>query len=204
MEILRLIYVFIALRLVIGIADVTRKLSNITKDTNIGIAHVTNNIMKTNIKMKSTVDDDDLDEIENLNWDINLAIRDLAYYLRAHKFVDYDRRYYDKIEDVKYRLWEEFPKPPLRYLHWEVHKYCDNGFIKCLKYLDSIVQQTLLKRKDDTIFVKRNNKWTSSKNMLQIINADRECKAAKERDNLTYVPFQGPIGKKIILFLYFL
>ncbi|XP_044017201.1 protein kinase C-binding protein NELL2-like, partial [Aphidius gifuensis] len=165
------------------------------EDSNVGSSPVTEQIVDPKIKIKSASDHDIPEESIDPNWNRNLAIRDVAYYLRAHKFSDYDHRYYKKIEDSPHRLYEEFPKPPLRSLHWEVHKYCDDGFIKCLKYLDNTIRSTSLRRVDDTITVIKDNHWNISNNNAEIIAIQTECQTAQQRDNLTFVPFQGPIER---------
>lgn len=170
---------------------------------------VTEQVMEPNITINEPgePEDDELeddeseepaeDETSDADWDINRVIRDLAYFLRAHKFQDYDRRYFKSIDEAPTHLHEEFPRPSLRSLHWEAHKNCDLGFTKCLQYADQIVRMTSLQRKHDTLTLMRENKWELKKNTLQILAAQRECHMAKRRDNLTAVPFQGPIGKII-------
>lgn len=131
------------------------------------------------------------------DWDQTRVIRDVAYFLRAHKFHDYDRRYYKNAGEATSRLYEEFPRPGLRSLHWEVRKYCDASFVECLKYLERIIKLTALRREDDTVTVMREQKWSPTNNTEQILAAQRDCQMAQRRDNLTMVPFQGPIGKCI-------
>lgn len=50
------------------------------------------------------------------------AVLDVAYYLRRHKFNGYDRRYQITEDDAVRNLFIQFPKPPLRNVHWEVGK----------------------------------------------------------------------------------
>lgn len=197
MKILRLSHVLVTLQIVYGIPNVTDSIEDTTEeyeDLFVAMARPTVETVGSNIHINDAADREEPDEDEDLHFDVNSAINNIAYYLRAHKFSDYDRRYYEQIKDVPNRLWAEFPKPPLRSLHWEVHSHCDVGFIQCVKYLHSCVQETELRREDDTIVVMENNKWTTEENMVQILAVDRECKAAWARDNLTYVPFHGPIG----------
>lgn len=82
----------------------------------------TEQIMDPNIKITNVPDVDEATEDWDANWDKNKVIRDIAYYIRAHKFHDYDRRYYKRPEDSWSKLYEEFPKPHLRSLHWEVRR----------------------------------------------------------------------------------
>uniref|UniRef100_A0A6V7KYX5 Uncharacterized protein n=1 Tax=Bracon brevicornis TaxID=1563983 RepID=A0A6V7KYX5_9HYME len=164
----------------------------------VGNAPVTEEVIGQNIKLndpseRNESEEEPEDELDP-NWDINLAIRDVAYYLRAHKFLDYDHRYYKDIDEAKYQLYQSFPRPPLRSLHWEVHKNCDDGFTKCLKYLYATVQLTSLKRTDDTITIMKENNWNLVNNSQQILSVQKECQMAQRRDNLTSIPFQGPIG----------
>ena len=83
---------------------------------------MTEQVMNPNIKITDVPDVDEASEEWDADWDKNKVIRDVAYYIRAHKFRDYDRRYYKRLEDSPSRLYEEFPKPPLRSLHWEVRR----------------------------------------------------------------------------------
>lgn len=178
-----------------GISNAIKETKDNNEDIDIGAAPVTDQIVDPKIKMNDAGDHDEPKESIDPTWDRNRAIRNVAYYLRAHKFFDYDHRYYKKIEDSLHRLYEEFPKPPLRSIHWEVHKHCDDGFINCLIYLDNIVSTTSLRREDDTITVIRENNWSVTNNNQQILVIQRECEMAQQRDNLTFVPFQGSIGK---------
>ena len=90
---------------------------------------MTEQVMNPNIKITDVPDVDETSEEWDATWDKNRVIRDVAYYIRAHKFRDYDRRYYKRLEDSPSRLYEEFPKPPLRSLHWEVRKYVGGGHL---------------------------------------------------------------------------
>ncbi|XP_057334151.1 uncharacterized protein LOC130673212 [Microplitis mediator] len=139
--------------------------------------------------------DNNLKESFFLNWDYNRAILDIAYYLRSHKFNDFDRRYYNNIndyEDTGNRLYKEFTKPPLRSLHWEVYKYCNGGFFQCLKYIDSIVEKTSPRRIDDTTYVIIQNNWNTVTHSEQINITDNECKSARDKN---YSPFHGPLER---------
>ncbi|KOC59946.1 hypothetical protein WH47_09127 [Habropoda laboriosa] len=156
---------------------------------------MTEQVMDPNIKITDVPDVEEATEDWDANWDKNKVIRDVAYYIRAHKFQDYDRRYYRKLEDATSRLYEEFPKPPLRSLHWEVRRHCDASFVECLKYLERIITLTGLKREDDTVTIVKEQEWNLANNAKQIQAARKDCQASQKRDDLTALPFQGPIGK---------
>ncbi|XP_043511779.1 uncharacterized protein LOC122529581 [Frieseomelitta varia] len=156
---------------------------------------MTEQVMNPNIKITDVPDVDEASEEWDADWDKNKVIRDVAYYIRAHKFRDYDRRYYKRLEDSPSRLYEEFPKPPLKSLHWEVRRYCDASFVECLKYLETIIKSTALKREDDTVTIVKEQKWNLADNAKQIQAAQKDCQAAQRRDDLTMPPFQGPIER---------
>lgn len=83
---------------------------------------MTDQVMDPNVKITIVPDVDEAEDDWDASWDANKVIRDVAYYIRAHKFQDFDRRYYRKLEDSPSRLYEEFPARPLRSLHWEVRR----------------------------------------------------------------------------------
>lgn len=74
-------------------------------------------------------------------------------------------------------------------------RYCDASFVECLKYLETIIKSTALKREDDTVTIMKEQKWSLADNAEQIQAAQKDCQAAQRRDDLTMSPFQGPIGK---------
>ncbi|CAL7945480.1 unnamed protein product [Xylocopa violacea] len=156
---------------------------------------MTEQVMDANVKITDTPDLEKSIEERDASWDKNKIVRDVAYYIRAHKFQDFDRRYRKRIEDSPSRLYEEFPKPPLRSLHWEVRRHCDASFADCLKYLEGIIERTALRREDDTVTIAREQKWSLPKDAKQILAAEKDCRAAERRDSLTVVPFQGPIER---------
>lgn len=159
---------------------------------------LTEQVMDPDIRVSDIPDvDPESTEVPDSGLDKNRIIRDVAYFIRAHKFHDYDRRYHKSVEEAANRLYEEFPMPGLRSLHWEVRKYCDASFVECLKYLEGIIKLTALRREDDTVTVMREQKWSPANNTEQILAAQRDCQMAQRQDNLTMVPFQGPIGKCI-------
>lgn len=161
---------------------------------------LTEQVMDLNIRVSDVPDvDPESTDVPDSSLDKNRVIRDVAYFIRAHKFHDYDRRYYKSAEEAINRPYEEFPRPGLRSLHWEVRKHCEASFVECLKYLERIIKLTALRREDDTVTIMREHKWNSANNTEQILAAQRDCQMAQRRDNLTMVPFQGPIGKCIDL-----
>lgn len=164
-------------------------------DGNLESGPSTDEIIDPALKSGDPADVDTNEEALDPNWDVNKAIRDVAYFLRTHKFKDFDRRYYGSVSDVRMRLYQEFPKPPLRFLHWEVHRYCEFGFKSCLQFLEKIVKLTALKRQDDTITVMREQSWDLENNRDQVLGTQVDCERAKHKDNTTADPFQGPIGK---------
>lgn len=120
-------------------------------------------------------------------------IRNIAYFLRQHKFNEYDRRYITNTEEglgSKF-YYGRFPKPPLRSLHWEVHKFCEPSFFECIAYLTKRIRNTALKRNDDTSVVIEDQKWFGGGYTQQIEQTDLECKKlwaiAEDRAD----PFEG-------------
>lgn len=157
---------------------------------------LTEQVMDLNISVSDVPDvDPELTGVSVSDLDKNRIIRDVAYFIRAHKFHDYDRRYHKRAEEATGRLYEEFPSPELRSPHWEVREHCDASFVECLKYLAGIIKLTALRREDDTVTVMREQEWSPANNSEQILAAQRDCQMAQRQDNLTMVPFQGPIGK---------
>ncbi|XP_015118958.1 uncharacterized protein LOC107042427 [Diachasma alloeum] len=197
MSIFKIAYGLLLLNLVVGISAVSEKPEVFSTDEYINdeTVPVTDEVMDPNIEINDTVDDEDLEGGTDATWDRNRAVRDVAYYLRAHKFLDYDHRYYKINEESFVKLYQDFPKPPLRSLNWEVHQYCMDGFTNCLKYLDTTVQLTSLKRSDDTITIMKQNNWNPVNNSQQILSIQKDCQLAQRRDNLTFIPFQGPIER---------
>ncbi|XP_023311572.1 uncharacterized protein LOC111692090 [Anoplophora glabripennis] len=123
------------------------------------------------------------------------ALRDIAYYLRAYKFNEYDRRYETNAETAPRRYFKEFPRPPLRSLHWEVHKYCEPSFSGCVDYLRKRIRLVSLKRADDTTVVMQEQNWTMTNHSEQIKQIDEECKKLKKIGNNVAEPFEGPIER---------
>lgn len=183
------------------------KLTTQVEESNIDgedVGHMvtTEQVIDPKIKVVNSADIEEDEEEADPSWDKNLAIRDVAYFLRAHKFEDYDRRYFTEISESPRRHFQEFPKPQLKVLHWEVHKECEAGFVQCLKYLQRIANLTALRREGDTVTVMWENNWSLTNNTQQIFRAQKECQMSQKRDEITHVPFRGPLGKETI-YLYF-
>ncbi|KZC06826.1 Fibulin-2 [Dufourea novaeangliae] len=147
-------------------------------------------VMDPNVKITNVPDVEESTDDWDANWDKNKVIRDVAYYIRAHKFEDFDRRYYRRLEDSPSRFYQEFPKPPLRSLHWEVRRHCDASFVECLRYLERNIKLTALRREDDTITIMKEQNWNLEHNIQQVLSAQKDCQDARRRDDLTAVPFQ--------------
>lgn len=125
---------------------------------------------------------------------VNTAILDIAYYLRSHKFNEYDRRFKTNLTGVP-EYFAKFPDPPLRSLHWEVVKYCSRGFLDCLRYGIEFTGQVRINREVDTIYMIRARNWTLPKNKRKIARADEECKEFLQQDWEIAPPFPGPISR---------
>ncbi|XP_064073628.1 uncharacterized protein LOC135193749 [Vanessa tameamea] len=68
------------------------------------------------------------------------ALKYIAYYLRNYKFNEWDRRLYQSQPNERLSgFFVHFPDPPLETLHWEVYENCDDSFIKCIIYLQSVI-----------------------------------------------------------------
>ncbi|KAK2580909.1 hypothetical protein KPH14_005978 [Odynerus spinipes] len=161
------------------------------ESVDVGPVQMTEQIMQHNI---SIVDIPDVDD-STMPLEAKEVIKDVAYFIRSHKFQDYDRRYYKNIGEVPTRLYEKFPNPTLRAVHWEVRKHCEASFVECLKYLGRIIKLTGLRREDDTVTIMKEQKWSLANNNEQVLAAQKECEAAQKHDNLTMHPFQGPIER---------
>lgn len=121
------------------------------------------------------------------------ALRDIAYYLRGHKFTEYDRRYKKDSSKAPREYHAFFPRPPLRSLHWEVNKYCEQSFITCVEYLHSRIKKTDLRRLDDAAIVMLQQNWTMEKNKVQIQTVEKECKKMKNNSEKFVNPFEGNV-----------
>ncbi|KAK5649194.1 hypothetical protein RI129_000223 [Pyrocoelia pectoralis] len=123
------------------------------------------------------------------------ALKDIAYYLRAHKFNEYDRRYEIHPNLAPRNYFKEFPRPPLRTQHWEVHKFCEPSFMSCVEYLNRQIKQTGLKRLDDTSIVIQEQQWNYNEHSTQINAVESDCRKMWEIDDVRADPFQGPIER---------
>ncbi|CAH1979997.1 unnamed protein product [Acanthoscelides obtectus] len=126
---------------------------------------------------------------------ITVAARDVAYYLRAYKFNEYDRRYVTDPGKGIREYYKKFPKPPLRSLHWEVARYCEVSFHECIDYLGKKVKHTGSKRSDDTCVVIDENNWRTENHSVQINTVDEECKRMRKVDDMVADPFEGPLER---------
>ncbi|XP_018323270.1 uncharacterized protein LOC108735691 [Agrilus planipennis] len=127
--------------------------------------------------------------------EIEEAVRDIGYFLRNHKFNEWDRRYYRNGSSGPRDYHMTFPRPPLRSLHWEVRKFCEESFVICVKYVAQEARSAGLKRQDDSVYVTIQQKWFESNYSEQVNAIDSHCRALKSRDDITGRPFQGPIER---------
>lgn len=123
------------------------------------------------------------------------TLNDIAYYLRAHKFNEYDRRYEKTAESASKNYFKYFPKPPLRSLHWEVRQYCELNFTSCVDYLGKKLKFVSLKRTDDTSFVIQEQRWDRVRDDEQIQQVDEECQKMRNVDDTMADPFAGPLER---------
>ncbi|XP_031342343.1 uncharacterized protein LOC116170241 [Photinus pyralis] len=123
------------------------------------------------------------------------ALKDIAYYLRAHKFNEYDRRYEANPNLAPRDYFKEFPRPPLRTLHWEVHKFCEPSFLSCVEYLNRQIRHAGLKRLDDTAVVIQEQGWNYGEHSAQISAVEKDCRKMLKIDDARADPFQGPIER---------
>ncbi|XP_046662427.1 uncharacterized protein LOC124355357 [Homalodisca vitripennis] len=123
------------------------------------------------------------------------AVLDVAYFLRSHKFNDYDRRYHNESEGMKAVQFNHFPRPQLRYLHWEVYKYCSRGFFRCLGYLNTVIGSALLTRSSDSCKIINEHKWEYPRNAGSIEAVEMECVRLRKIDWENADPFKGPLER---------
>lgn len=135
---------------------------------------------------------------EDFSW-LDDTIKDIAYYLRSHKFNEYDRRYETDAAKAPREYYAKFPRPPLRALHWEVQQFCEPSFLSCMKYVKRKLKGVALKREDDTAIVMMEQKWTKSNNSEQIKEVNDECIKMREKDDTIADPFQGPIERFVTI-----
>lgn len=140
-------------------------------------------LIKTNISRHEVVDS------------FTETLKDVAYYLRAHKFNEFDRRYEKSEESADKNYYKYFVKPPLRSLHWEVRQFCEPNFTSCVDYLGKKLKLTALKRTDDTSFVIQEQRWDRINDAEQIKQVDSECEKMRRIDNKMADPFAGPLER---------
>ncbi|XP_057660272.1 uncharacterized protein LOC130896294 isoform X1 [Diorhabda carinulata] len=145
----------------------------------------------TNYSRSTSTETTTQNDIEQLRENI----RDIAYYLRSHKFNEYDRRYETDSTNAQRIYHRSFPKPPLRSLHWEVHMYCEPSFRECVDYLAKKIRYTSLRRADDTSVMMIEQRWSWKKNQKQIEIVDAECLKNREIDETMADPFEGPLER---------
>lgn len=126
---------------------------------------------------------------------VSEALKEIAYYLRAHKFNDYDRRYETDATKAHREYFAAFPRPPLRSLHWEVHRFCEPDFLSCVEYLRKRIRNTGLKRSDDTAVVIVEQHWNLQFHSQQVNTTEEECRKMLKADDRLANPFEGPIER---------
>lgn len=122
------------------------------------------------------------------------AIKDIAYFLRNHKFNEWDRRYYHKKpQESLVGYFASFPLPPLRSLHWKIYDNCNSNFYQCIIYLHSIISTAPFTRSDDTVVILNENSVSVEDNSIE--NMDTECKKALLNSEKSGLPFDSPLEK---------
>ncbi|XP_050294268.1 uncharacterized protein LOC126734614 isoform X2 [Anthonomus grandis grandis] len=164
---------------------------NITRINSSEIILTSTTLMKTTETNKST--ESALEKDEH-SWWLKDAIKEIAYYLRAHKFNEFDRRYNRNGTNVERTNFKHFPIPPLRALHWEVNKYCKPSFLECVDYLRKKVKHVALRRQDDTSIAAQENNWGANASRM-ISQVDLECKRMMKIDYDVAPPFEGPLER---------
>lgn len=135
---------------------------------------------------------------DDFSW-LDDTIKDIAYYLRSHKFNEYDRRYETQPETAPKEYFAMFPRPPLKSLHWEVQQFCEPSFLSCMKYVRRKMKDIALKRQDDTSIVIMEQKWTQVNNSDQIKEVEDECIKMREKADRLADPFEGPIERFVFI-----
>ncbi|XP_028041891.1 uncharacterized protein LOC114251714 [Bombyx mandarina] len=130
------------------------------------------------------------DEVFDETWKTK-AIKDIAFYIRNHKFNEWDRRFYrNKTNRNTFGFYTKFPEPSLRSLHWEVHENCYNDFYKCISYIHKVIEVAPFKRRDDTVTILNNNSTLVDLNLINKL--DQDCKKILFYADKTGLPFDGP------------
>ncbi|KAG6448886.1 hypothetical protein O3G_MSEX005743 [Manduca sexta] len=121
---------------------------------------------------------------------VSLALKDIAYYLRNHKFNEWDQRYHqNKPSEEVIGYFKGFPEPPLKCLHWKVQQECHKDFYKCIIYLHSVIETAPITRKDDILTIINANGVPVNETVSTLEN---ECKDAVSNADKTGIPFDGP------------
>ncbi|XP_063895315.1 uncharacterized protein LOC135118120 [Helicoverpa armigera] len=125
-------------------------------------------------------------------WLVN-ALQDIAYYLRNHKFNEWDRRFYlDKPSTIPIGFYHAFPEPSLQALHWRVHQNCYKNFYECVKYLFSVIETSPFTRTDDIITTLNKKEITNETSIKEL---DENCKNALLYTEKSGLPFDTAIEK---------
>lgn len=125
-------------------------------------------------------------------WLVN-ALQDTAYFLRNHKFNEWDRRkFVKKPKDIHIGFFNSFPEPSLKTLHWNVHKNCYKDFNQCVKYLYTVTNTASFTRSDDIITTLNKNKDIDKESITKL---DSDCKKALLYADKTGLPFDEPKEK---------
>ncbi|XP_075980740.1 uncharacterized protein LOC142979596 [Anticarsia gemmatalis] len=147
-------------------------------------------IEKSGKKFTTATDFQASDYIESYDKWLERALLDIAYYLRHHKFNEWDRRYYKrKPEPDLVGFYVAFPSPSLKNIHWEVQRHCQEDFLKCVTYLHSVVETAPFTRTDDLITSL--NKHFITINVSSLQDQNEECKKALLYTEKTGLPFGG-------------
>lgn len=118
------------------------------------------------------------------------AIKSIAYYLRNFKFNEWDRRLYQtQPKDSLIGFYKGFPVPPLKILHWEVYENCDHSFIKCIYYLQTVIDVI----SDACVKIKINSNMQIHIYETLIRNESKKC-ITNDLDD-SFMPFYSPIEK---------
>lgn len=126
-------------------------------------------------------------------WLVN-AIQEIAYYLRNHKFNEWDRRHIkNKPKSSSIGFYAAFPEPKLRSVHWQVQENCGQNFHKCISYLYSVIDTAPFTRSDDVSMTLSRNESISKDTAISDLNKD--CKRSLKYAEKTGLPFDTPFDK---------
>ncbi|KAH9631240.1 hypothetical protein HF086_009563 [Spodoptera exigua] len=126
-------------------------------------------------------------------WLVN-ALQDVAYFLRNHKFNEWDRRYSrEKPKDtLQVGFYHAFPEPSLKAVHWKVYGNCYKDFYECVKYLSSVIETAPFTRNDDITTTLKKKKNLDE---ISISKLNDSCKQALLYAEKTGLPFDAPEEK---------